>query len=230
MYKMEDLKIRRRSWVKAANINPNRIGWLLEDCSSVSKDDLDGIRVWLNHLKNGQIIRSIGNPRSGKGLIFYGEPGHGKTTLALAVIQEVMTTFMPDQLDVKPEHTLVRPCYFITFNDLMSLTNRVIHNDASDEDVILYQGILGNYESDSQNVRVLIVDDLGKEHKTASGWNSSVFHQVLRTRFNNGLPTIITTNVGLENWAGEYGDATKSLAHEAFMYMPIKTADLRVKK
>jgi hypothetical protein len=52
---------------------------------------------------------------------------------------------------------------------------------------------------------------------------------VLRTRFNNGLPTIVTTNIELKNWAGLYGDATESFANEAFSYLPITAAkgDLR---
>jgi hypothetical protein len=52
---------------------------------------------------------------------------------------------------------------------------------------------------------------------------------VLRTRFNSGLPTIITTNVERKNWAGLYGDATESFVNEAFLYVPIETTkgDLR---
>jgi len=50
----------------------------------------------------------------------------------------------------------------------------------------------------------------------------------LRTRFNHGLPTIVTTNIKLENWAASYGDATESFANEAFYYLPmVATEDLR---
>jgi hypothetical protein len=52
---------------------------------------------------------------------------------------------------------------------------------------------------------------------------------VLRTRFNKGLPTIVTTNIKLEDWAALYGDATESFANEAFVYIPIASSsgDLR---
>ena len=178
MFKLEDLKIRRKAWVKAANINPNRLGWLLDDCTVLNPIDRKKIDVWMDALEKGEVVRAVGNSRCGKGLLLWGEPGHGKTTIALSIIQEVMTRFPIESFDVK-------------------------------------EG------------RVLIIDDLGKEHASLSGWQRSMFHHVLRTRFNNGLPTIVTTNIELENWGSMYGDATESFAHESFIYLPIETSDLR---
>lgn len=226
MFKLEDLKIRRKAWIKAANINPNRLGWLLDDCTVISKDSYKKIDKWMEALEAGEVIRSSGNPRCGKGLLFWGEPGHGKTTLALSIIQEIMTRFPLESFDVKEGRVLIRPCYFITFNDILNLKGELI--DGSDDDTeILYQGILGDCPNDSYNIRVLIIDDLGQEHASLSGWQKSMFHHVLRTRFNNGLPTIVTTNVKLEDWGSNYGDATESFAHESFVYVPIETSDLR---
>jgi DNA replication protein DnaC len=78
---------------------------------------------------------------------------------------------------------------------------------------------LGESLDDAYNVRVLVLDDVGKEHASLSGWQKSMLHHVLRTRYNNGLPTIVTTNVELKNWSGLYGEATESFANEAFMYL-----------
>jgi DNA replication protein DnaC len=74
-----------------------------------------------------------------------------------------------------------------------------------------------------------VIDDIGREHASLSGWQKNLLHHVLRTRFNNGLPTIITTNVMREDWAGLYGDSTESFIYEAFIYMAIvsKQGDLR---
>jgi DNA replication protein DnaC len=61
-----------------------------------------------------------------------------------------------------------------------------------------------------------------------SGWQKNMLHHVLRTRFNNGLPTIVTTNISRDNWSATYGDATGSFAKEAFVYSPIDDGrDLR---
>lgn len=230
MYQVDDLKIRRKAWVKAAHINPNRMGWLLEDCTAVPEDKKSAIRVWLNSVKSRDVIRSVGNPKCGKGLLLWGEPGHGKTTLALAVLQEMMTQFPLSAFDVKEDSVLIRPCYFITFNDVLNLKGRLMDDPEDYEAQILYQGILGECSNDSYNIRVLVIDDLGKEHAALSGWQASMFHHVLRTRFNNGLPTIVTTNIELKSWASVYGDATQSFANEAFMYLPITTEDLRVRR
>lgn len=226
MYKLEDLKIRRKAWVKAAKVNPNRLGWLLDDCTVLDSDSRKKIDTWMDAVEKGDVIRAAGNPRCGKGLLLWGEPGHGKTTISLAIIQEIMTRFPMESFDVKEGRVLIRPCYFITFNDILNLKGELM-DEGSDESQILYQGILGDCANDSYNIRVLIIDDLGKEHASLSGWQKSMFHHVLRTRFNNGLPTIVTTNIKLENWGSMYGDATESFAHESFIYLPIETSDLR---
>lgn len=228
MFDVEDLKIRRKTWLKTAAIPSARVGWTLDDCSEALEEDIIQVRKWLNLVKDKKIIRALGKQSCGKGLMFYGTPGHGKTTIALSALQEAMLTFPIDSFDVKEGRTLIRPCYFITFNDVIDLKGSVIEGATEDEDV-LYQGILGECQNDAYNIRLLVIDDIGREHASLSGWQKNLLHHVLRTRFNNGLPTIITTNVKREDWVGLYGDATESFANEAFTYMAIesKQGDLR---
>lgn len=227
MFKLDELKIRRKSWVQAANINPNRLGWILSDCSEITKPDLKIINAWLEAVKSGHVIRSVGNKRCGKGLLLVGAPGHGKTTIALAIIQEIMLTFPIESFDVQPNRVLIRPCYFTTFNDILDLKGQLMGSEFDEESSLLYQGMLGDCNNDAYNIRVLVIDDLGKEHASLSGWQKNLFHQVIRTRFNNGLPTIVTSNILQENWKGLYGEATESFSHEAFVHLPIIMSDLR---
>lgn len=228
MFKLEDLKVRRRTWVQMANIPKARTGWTLNDCVDIEGADIDRIRKWLNVVEAGKVIRAVGSKGCGKGLMFYGTPGHGKTTLALSVIQEVMATFPLSAFDVEEGSPLIRPCYFSTFNDILDLKGSMMDGPTDDESVI-YQGMLGECKNDAYNIRLLVIDDVGKEHSSLSGWQKNMLHHVLRTRFNNGLPTIVTTNVELADWAGLYGDATESFAHEAFTYFGITSTsgDLR---
>ena len=227
MFKLEDVKPVRRMWLKVAGIPKARQGWRLEDCTEVNSQRLSDIQRWVDYVKSGEIIRNVGSTRCGKGLLLWGEPGHGKTTLAVSIIQEMMLTFPLEPFKVEPGRSLIRPCYFSTFNDILSLKGSIIGGVATEDDKALYDGMLGTCEDDAYNIRVLIVDDLGKEHSSLSGWQSSEFHHLLRTRFNNGLPTIVTTNIKLEHWASTYGDATESFANEAFIYLPIAMQDLR---
>jgi DNA replication protein DnaC len=47
---------------------------------------------------------------------------------------------------------------------------------------------------------LLGLDDVGKEHKTASGFAQDEFDQLLRNRHDRGRPTVITTNGDVEKW------------------------------
>ena len=97
-----------------------------------------------------------------------------------------------------------------------------------ENDKVLYDGMLGECRDDAYNIRVLIIDDIGKEHTSLSGWQKNMLHHILRTRFNNGLPTVVTSNIEKEDWAASYGEATGSFIKEAFVYIPVGgTEDLR---
>ena len=230
MINTEDLKVRRRSWFQMAHIPEARVGWMLEDCTDVTDNDLQMVRSWIDKVKEGKIIRARGNKLCGKGLLFWGTPGQGKTTLALAVVQEIMATFSLEQLGIKENNkTLIRPCYFTTFNQILDIKGHMMGNEASADEEVIYSGMMGTCEQDSYNIRVLVIDDVGKEHASLSGWQKNVFHDILRTRFNNGLPTIVTSNVERKDWASLYGDSTESFANEIFAYIPISSTkgDLR---
>ena len=229
MFNLEEVKIRRRAWIKAARIPEARIGWEMADCKDISTADISKIQKWIAAVRKGVVIRATGQMSCGKGLMFWGTPGQGKTTLSLALIQELMRTFSLEEFDVKEGNVLIRPCYFSTFNDILELKSLLMDKLANDDQEVIYEGILGQCPNDAFNIRVLIIDDIGKEHAGLTGWQKNQLHHILRTRFNNGLPTIVTTNVERKDWAGLYGDATESFANEAFTYIPITSikGDLR---
>jgi hypothetical protein len=229
MYELAKQKVIRRSWIQTANIPKARVGWTLQDCNLGDKKILEGFTRWLTGAKEGKIILASGKKDCGRGILLYGDPGRGKTTMALAALQDIMLTFPLEALVPSPGKVLIRPCYFSTFNEVLSLKGRTI-GGADDEENMLYEGMLGEAPDDAYNIRVLIIDDVGKEHASLSGWQSNVLHDVLRTRFNNGLPTIVTTNIAREDWEISYGPATASFAKEAFVYFPISAQNNDLRK
>ncbi|NBW10248.1 MAG: ATP-binding protein [Caulobacteraceae bacterium] len=188
---------------------------------------MDYINKWLKAIYDGSIIRAEGKRSCGLGLMLYGLPGRGKTTMGNVILQDILRSAKPELLGMEPGKTVSRPCYFITYNGLLELKGSIMDDHDSDEE-LLYNGILGEAYDDAYNVRVLVLDDVGKEHASASGWQKNMLHHVLRTRFNNGLPTIVTTNIKIDDWELHYGSATQSFVNESFIYINMDSiTDLR---
>jgi DNA replication protein DnaC len=229
MFKVDELPVRRRAWVQAAGIPKARLGWEFSECTDVTIQDLEKIKRWIHKLQSGDIIMADGKPTCGKGLLLVGKPGQGKTALSLTIIQEIMRTFSPETFAIEQDTAIIKPCYFTTFSSIIALNGLLIGKTNTDEDERLFLGLHGECKHDAYNVRVLVIDDVGKEHSSASGWNSTVLHHLLRTRFNNGLPTIVTTNIPIKSWESEYGVATGSFIHEAFATIELESirGDLR---
>ena len=57
---------------------------------------------------------------------------------------------------------------------------------------------------------LLVIDDVGAEHKSASGWAESVFEDLINYRELHRLPTIITTNLNKEDFGKAFGERVLS--------------------
>jgi DNA replication protein DnaC len=185
---------------------------------------------------SGQVIKQIGHIGvNGVGLLFDGGPGIGKTTHAVVAAMEFVRR-LPDT-DAEAAKVLgmsasdfglgARPVYYMTYPEFLSRKKATFDSDFEDKKHSVYEidGFHGRSKFDWLNVRILVIDDLGKEY--GSKYDDSSFDEILRLRYDKALPTIITTNVKLENWEAEYKEAMASFANEAFIRVPIVGADLR---
>jgi DNA replication protein DnaC len=147
----------------------------------------------------------------GKGMLFYGRNGTRKTTLAAITLMEVQR-----------KHPFLK-VYFIRFSDLKSAMTNTFDSEGSERKV------KANAVLEAVRTRSLVViDDIGQEYRTQSGFTESFFHELIRVRYDSALPTIITTNIDPESMRGVYGDSFESFQHDAFDSYPLLGKDTRL--
>lgn len=236
-YQINTLTSLKQHWlIKNSNIPVRFLGWEPSDIVADKGVFPQEISDWINDALTGQVIKKIGGlGTTGVGLLFDGGPGLGKTTHAVTTIMEFIRNLPEDEDKAKKILGVnnndygrgLRPVYYLTFPEFLN-KKKAIFDASLDERRDLYEeveGLHGRSKYDSLNVRILVLDDLGKEY--ASAYNDASFDEILRSRYDKGLPTIVTTNVARENWAKQYKEAMGSFAYEAFHRIQLTGKDLR---
>lgn len=236
-HNVAQLSKEKRFWLaKGSNIPIRFQGW---DRQSII-DDLGTFPVeiddWLDDIKAGKVIMAPGAlGTTGVGLLLDGAAGLGKTTHAVVAATEFVLG-LPDDTNeiaklIHAEEGSVGHKFnilkYTTFPDFLSFKKSVFDADADEKKRmnLIIDGYHGRAAEDWLNVRLLIIDDLGKERGTT--YEDAAFDELLRSRYDKGLPTIVTTNVNRENWKDQYGDAMGSFVYEAFHQVKITSKDLR---
>jgi DNA replication protein DnaC len=140
----------------------------------------------------------------GMGLLFHGNAGTGKTFLATLLMKQLLAYSGVDG-------------YFTTFNQFLD-------NFAAgwrDDNNRLW------FEKRVRNAPLLIVDDIGKEYFGRTDMAASAIDTVFRTRTQNLLPTIVTTNLSLEAFKKSYSSGVMSLLSETALTHEFTGADWR---
>lgn len=216
------MKFEKKYWLtKNSNIPMRFHGW---DFSKVDEIP-EAADQWLDSAINGEIIMNSGGLGfCGVGLAFTGAPGIGKTSMAAIILNEFVSRLPETVEEISPILKMgiqdigvhARPVYYLTYPEFLRMQKATWELEDServqaDRKMASLFGLADNAE----NVRILVLDDLGKEYNTQ--FASSTFDELLRVRYDNGLPTIITTNLELSAFADKYSEAMGSFVYEAFI-------------
>jgi DNA replication protein DnaC len=224
-------------WIKHNSNIPRRF-WgrdlsdIIQDVGSVPAE----INSWLQEVMDGNVIMNPGGLGiTGVGLLFDGKPGMGKTTHAVTTAMEFLYTLPTDPEEASQILRINKlsygkklyPIHYVTMTELLNLKKSAFDSDGEDRGIRaqMVERIYGRHSDEDQNVRILVLDDLGKEY--GSKYDEFSFDELLRSRYDKGLPTILTTNRLRENWGTIYSESMGSFAREAFQRVMIEGKDLR---
>jgi DNA replication protein DnaC len=156
--------------------------------------------------------------RKEPGLLLQGPPNRAKTMIASALLNESQGHFhcKTPGLPFMVMKQAKLPVYFIQLAEYIDLNIRTfkLHDllmNGHITDATEYLEIDQLLQDLKERVQVLVIDDVGKEHRTASGYAEDQFDLLVRTRHNNSLPTIYTTNVPLPKWGMHYSESMQSI-------------------
>ena len=236
-YNIESLSSVKRYAVKHGSNIPSRfLGLEPSDIEKHIGKFSKEIEHWIETVLSGNVIKNTGGlGETGVGLLFDGTPGLGKTTHAVVTAMELLRRLPESNAEAgkllkantgEYNHNF-RSIYYMTFPEFLSRKKAMIDAEPDVKKDLFreMEGFHGRAKEDWLNVRVLILDDLGKEY--GSKYNDTSFDEILRSRYDKALPTIVTTNVPLNAWSTQYGEAMASFAHEAFLRIQLEGKDLR---
>ena len=100
------------------------------------------------------------------------------------------------------------PAYFVQLAELIEMHKRSF--DLKDLDENAWRDQVTLLDDLANKAKWLVIDDVGKEYTTSSGFSIDTFDLLVRTRHNNGFNTIFTSNMPLERWGTCYSESMLS--------------------
>ncbi len=154
--------------------------------------------------------------RQGDGVFITGKPGTGKTHMAVGLMKFWFNGLMPIAVE---SHYRAWPL-FVPAPELMFQLKSTFDRKSGPSETDITQKYSG--------ASLLVLDDLGAERE--SEWARQVLYLILNRRYNEALPTIITSNLSLAEIAEQIDDRLASRIMEMGIAIELVGKDRRVEK
>ncbi|MBR3026339.1 MAG: ATP-binding protein, partial [Oscillospiraceae bacterium] len=129
-----------------------------------------------------------------------GETGLGKTHLSLAIAERLLSEN-----------------YSVVYGSTVNFIDKIESEHFGRSE--------GNTLSVLVNADLLILDDLGSEYDKQ--FTTATFYNIINTRLNKRLPTIISTNLSFEEMEARYEQRIVSRIISEYDYLPFCGNDVR---
>jgi DNA replication protein DnaC len=141
----------------------------------------------------------------GLGMYLWGNTGNAKTAMSCVILIEAL-----------------KKGYSAYFTDLIKCMSFITAGWTDDE-------VKADFTKRILNSQFLVIDDVGKEYKSRTGFTEAHFDMIFRERANNLLPTILTSNLSPTNIATDYGKRLLSIFYEHLLVVETNSTDYRRK-
>ncbi len=139
---------------------------------------------------------------SSQSVLMQGYTGLGKTHLSLAIAGEV-----------------IKKGYNVLYNSAQNFFNEL------EKERFGKTSTNGAYEAMMLECDLLVIDDLGAEFQTS--FTKSALYNIINTRMNSGLPTIISTNLNLVEIENQYTQRISSRIIGEYTILSFEGKDIR---
>lgn len=188
-----------------------------EVCDDSQQEAVDTVRAYINDLET---MRTTGH-----GLTFIGPSGVGKGFLASQVLLATQEkNYRIEALEMAGYVDLMKQ-RFQQYQMVKAVdSEEAIDNFArTDHHLRFIQGTI------KKCADWLLLDDIGREFPSDSGWSQMQLFDTLRFRYNRGLPFLLTSNLGLAELTSRYEEGLTSLLKEATTIVGISGQDYRAR-
>jgi DNA replication protein DnaC len=175
------------------------------------------VRVYIEDLELHRV--------AGQGITFMGPIGVGKTTLASVVISAAREKgYRVESIEMSAYVQLIKDSWRL---DNLTREDYEEYCEQADEVHDRLRYIQGQGRSPKQGADWLLLDDVGREYASESGWSGQQLFDLVRFRYNRRLPTLVTCNLRLSELDNRYTEGLTSVLTECSFMVGIVGDDYR---